>query len=69
MEEAKGPNKWLLIAHMGAGSTPKDPKKTLRVEEMLKTHIKRFSKLGEPNREDFLDFMARIEVKLYDLFV
>jgi len=51
-----------MIAHMGAGSAPKDPKKTLRVEEMLKSQLKKFSKLGEPNQEDLLRFMTSIEV-------
>ena len=44
MEESKKQKKWLLIAHMGAGSAPKDPKKVLRIEEMLKLQIKNFNK-------------------------
>ena len=62
MEESKKQKKWLLIAHMGAGSAPKDPKKVLRIEEMLKLQLKNFSKNRDLTRKEFLEFMTKIEV-------
>lgn len=63
MEEVKKPPKWLLVTHMGAGSAPKDPEKTVRVQEMLRKGLKTFSKHQEDSKTAFLQLMTHIEVR------
>ena len=63
MEEVKKPPKWLLITHLGAGSAPKDPEKTVRVQEMLRKGLKTFNKHQEDSKDAFLKLMTQIEVR------
>ena len=63
MEEVKQPPKWLLITHLGAGSTPKDPEKTVRVQDMLKKGLKAFGKHQKDSKAAFIQLMTHIEVR------
>jgi hypothetical protein len=67
MEEVKKPPKWLLITHLGAGSAPKDPEKTVRVQEMLRKGLKTFSKHQEDRNAAFVQLMTQIEVRHVEL--
>ena len=67
MEEVKQhplPPKWLLITHLGAGSAPKDPEKTVRVQDMLRKGLKAFGKHNQSDRKAaFIQLMTHIEVR------
>jgi hypothetical protein len=69
MEEVKQPlpQKWLLITHLGAGSAPKDPEKTVRVEAMLKKGLKTFGKHQSDRKGGFMQLMTHIEVSHFKL--
>jgi hypothetical protein len=54
---------------MGAGSAPKDPKKTVRVQEMLRKGLKTFSKHQEDSKGAFLQLMTQIEVRHLKIIV
>lgn len=65
MEEVKQPlpPKWLLITHLGAGSAPKDPEKTVREQDMLKKGLKAFGKHQSDSKGGFMQLMTHIEVR------
>jgi|LauGreDrversion4_2_1035121.scaffolds.fasta_scaffold1681791_2 hypothetical protein len=58
-----------MITHMGAGSMPKKTEKLIKVEEMLRDELKRYSKSKDTKRDKFIEFMTRVEVHIRDIII